>query len=514
MNSQTGNRDTKNGVMLFADIMNSALLAYFLNPLEYDDILREFRTWAGKSVNEIAKDYTIKESEIESGCAGDELRTFIVPEDQGDEAILRALRAALDLAFRVKINWLFSSPNMSRIRQDKAPTDIGVGIHVGPVAVDFPYRKGEGLGCEGFSITLCKRIESASRNGVDCQILLSQNTQQLIPDAYEFGLQTKEIEKSDMKGIPNPPKLYEVSGFNFIQNSIPYEYLEKLVGKCDKPLEEYSERAMQICRQSLWYGLLTLALLQAKKPLCRNKADLERLTTRQVNIAEGLVRRLDNLSLLQFLGFIYDNQLRMPERSIMFNKRALKINPDDIMSQFNLAVAMDHTKDSLEALEGQSVGLLQGIVGEYTKTKQLLATHGITKDLVSAKTALFKAGALRKLVAESIWERTGSKRLQEVTLSQREEFWIKDCAKHYLETAVRLRELKMKPQVRIWMKECLRDYARALVILSNCAGAESYYREARIIARKYLCRYDDEDVRPSIRLFAQNVHGGDTRVAS
>ena len=125
----------KEVVILFADIMNSALLSYFLSPVEYDGILQQFGDCAKKSVAEIRKKYLIASSEIEWGCAGDELKAFIIPKNQDPNGIQNALKAAVDLAFHLKVGWLFSDSNTDRIKNQKAPTDLGVGINIGPVSL-------------------------------------------------------------------------------------------------------------------------------------------------------------------------------------------------------------------------------------------------------------------------------------------------------------------------------------------------------------------------------------------
>jgi class 3 adenylate cyclase/tetratricopeptide (TPR) repeat protein len=473
-------RVERQGVMLFADIMNSAFLSYFLSAKEYDHLVDDFHNCAIDCVNRVMKDYEIKPEEIEYGCAGDELTAFLIAEISKTERIKELFKAVLDLAFRLKIMWLFSDTNVKRLEDHKAPTDMGVGIHIGTIMVQLPENANVNPHCEGYSITLCKRIESASREGKDCQIFLSQNARQLIQD--RFFIHTNEVKNSPMKGIPSPPKLYEIVGFVFFDLSIPYVFLNDLVAQSQEPFEEWSERAMQICRQSVWYGLLTITLLHLKQ---RQK---EAIAT-----AEEMLQHEDNFSLLQYLGFIYD-QLRMPERAVIYNEKALRINPYDIMSQFNLAVAVSHIQDSLEAVERRSKELWRRTIKEYKKTEQLLKAHSLLGrgSEYDWKIPLFTAHPLKGLARESHWERTNKDWRDSNSFLEQEIFWLRESLALYKDAETKIGEIA-RPRDR-WLTECLFHCGEVHEMLGDKDGAKQRYRSCVTSGRKYLTDHQDPDV--------------------
>lgn len=473
-------RIERQGVILFADIMDSAFLSYFLSAKEYDQLVDDFHNCAICCVQEVIKEYKIQPAEIEYGCTGDELKAFLIAEIGNTERIRELFKAVLDLAFRLKIMWLFSDSNIKRLDDHKAPTDMGVGIHTGPVMVQLPGAKDASPHCEGYSITLCKRVESASREGKDCQIFLSQNAKQLIED--HFFVYTKEVQNSPMKGIPSPPKLYEVTGFVFFDLSIPYLFLENLVSQERRPIEEWSKRAMQICRQSAWYGLLTITLLHIKQ--MRQEA---------INTTEEMLQREDNFSLLQYLGFIYD-RLNMPERAVMYNEKALRIDPYDIMSQFNLAVALSHIQDSTEAIGGKSKELWRRIIQEYRETEQLLKAHnllgrGFEYDW---KIPLFTAHPLKGLARESHWERTCKDWRNAHSFLDQEIFWLRESLALYKKAELKIGEIA-QPRDR-WLAECLFHCGEVHEMLDDREGAKQHYKSCVKKGREYLAEHQDPDV--------------------
>lgn len=473
-------RVERQGVILFADIMDSAFLSYFLSAKEYDQLVGDFHHCAICCVQEVIKEYEIKPEEIEYGCAGDELRAFLIAKINNSKRIKELFKAVLDLAFRLKIMWLFSDSNIKRLEDHKAPTDMGVGIHTGPVMVQLPEAKGANPNCEGYTITLSKRVESASREGKVCQIFLSQNAKQFIED--RFFVHTKEVQNSPMKGIPSPPKLYEVTGFVFFDLSIPYLFLNNLVAREEKPFEQWSKRAMQICRQSAWYGLLSITLLHIKQE--RQEA---------IATAEEILQREDNFSLFQYLGFIYDG-LNMPERAVMYNEKSLKIYPYDIMAQFNLAVALSHASDSPEAIGGKSVDLCQRVVQEYRKTEHLLKAHGVLGrgSEYDWKIPLFTAHPLKALANESLWERTCKNWREDASFSEHERFWLRESLSLYKKAESEIRKIQQHRER--WLTECFFHCGEVLEMLGDRDRSKEYYGSCMKSGTDYLTAQPDSDV--------------------
>jgi len=212
--------------VLLLDIMNSSEYANVLSVKDYyETFLREYNETVRRATEMYFSRYpggvyTTANYYVE--VVGDEGRVFLFSDNPG-----RDVQAALDLAVLIKIAWINGDFNRARIRQNKAPEDLGVGINSG-----YLYIK-EDRQLEGFGINLTKRIESHSRFGSVSKIMLHKTSRAildrfvtenriamrlpvngreiLLPQHYFFRF-TGNVE---LKGIAQPVPIYELQYINW-----------------------------------------------------------------------------------------------------------------------------------------------------------------------------------------------------------------------------------------------------------------------------------------------------------
>ncbi len=158
--------------ILFADIMNSSEYANVMSTSNYHN----FMIKTLKAICEDEENYFIslhpeyrplsakgdKKNE-EFNCqfiaAGDEIRVFLYSGDEWADT-----NHLMEIAIRLKLRWLFCEFNKTRVKQNKSPEELAIGLNTGPVIIE------ENLP-EGFAINVGKRIEGECRNGTHCRIL-------------------------------------------------------------------------------------------------------------------------------------------------------------------------------------------------------------------------------------------------------------------------------------------------------------------------------------------------------
>ena len=155
--------EQRQAAIMFADIMGSSALADSLSLSEYDALVQEFGATSKQVLHGVMEACGLAAGELEHAIAGDEFHAFILAESPKGIHVHKVVKVALELAVRLKIRWLCSGTNRSRASAGKAPTGIGVGIHLGPVMTH--WDDGGRAKCEGHAINLCKRIEGCSRQG-------------------------------------------------------------------------------------------------------------------------------------------------------------------------------------------------------------------------------------------------------------------------------------------------------------------------------------------------------------
>lgn len=227
--------DQKMAVILFADLMNSTLLADVLEFTEYTKIIARFHKVAIDlykklfySGDPLADPFThvfednddissnVCSDKLTDGkvfnCIGDEIKLIITyDEDDKDDpqAKCRAINNALRYSRLLKLTWLCDEWNSKRIENGKRPFDVGIGINVGKV-----YIRGD-MGSqtvEGHAIVLAKRVEGHSREGNHTRIMLSRYAYKSALEA-ESSITYTSLQGVDLKGLLNKEYICEVKLF-------------------------------------------------------------------------------------------------------------------------------------------------------------------------------------------------------------------------------------------------------------------------------------------------------------
>jgi len=461
----------RHAVMLFADIMNSSQLSDSLTVEEYYSVVQEFRTCSEGVVSDVLRRYQIRSRDVEWSSVGDELKVFCVPEEAPPDRMLsqklaHAALCLIDLAFRLKIAWLASSTNSSRLKEHKAPVDLGVGIHAGPVMVRY---RGEVPVCDGYSINLAKRIEGKSREGHGCRIVMSHAVNLLLevvgrPRGPSAGTICGEMHGSEMKGISEPPRIFEVVQFDLVEPCVLRQALADLDESRRRGLLDLASRAIETSRQTTWYGLLCIAILQ-------ELGDIQRA----VGLAEQMLAQDENFSLCRFLGAVYADGNAY--RAVMFNRRALRLEPNDYMAQFNLAVALSHSRDLPDELGSWSTALMRSTLEEYRKAEQIARAHGFLGRGGDAdwKHPLFQAHVYASMARQSMRERGAGCWPQCKAFTQTETLMLDHALALYERARAVLAD---RPDLRErWYAEYLRYSGEALEMAGNFEKARAAYHE-------------------------------------
>ena len=175
-------------IILFADLIDSSLFSNVLGLTAYYDLLRQFQ----KTMGEVIKSAK-KMIEREKGFTfywdviGDQANVFLFAMDM--EKLNSKIILILDLAIQMKFRWLKSVINSDRIKSHKITIDIGIGIHVGPVAKGQSIiKKDKSHSIIGYTISTGKRLESSSREGKYFKIMMSIAAAVHVEDFFDFGL--------------------------------------------------------------------------------------------------------------------------------------------------------------------------------------------------------------------------------------------------------------------------------------------------------------------------------------
>ena len=163
-------------IILFADIRDSSEIAGTLSIEEYDFLLNEFQVLMRAAIEQVLSSHFRPGIPWpgEISIRGDEayLVLFAGPDGVSADA---GLRAVMEIAFAMKRKWLLSQVNRQRILQGKMIQDIGIGMHMGEIALGPHPGRGTGHTAEGWAINLAKKLETASREGQYSKIIVSSS---------------------------------------------------------------------------------------------------------------------------------------------------------------------------------------------------------------------------------------------------------------------------------------------------------------------------------------------------
>jgi class 3 adenylate cyclase len=224
--------ESRDAVILFADLVGSARLSDVMPPTAYDTLVAAFQKTAKDVASRGIQSLERRGiSEYDVDIRGDQLVLIaVVPvgkpaEAKGMDPKFLAAREVLKLAIKLGIRWFLSRHNKTRINDNATPYQIGVGIHFGPVVYKRHWRFPPGArgfskekAPEGFAINFGKRVESMSRFGCSSGIALSQSFVNLCKEAG-FSLFLSNPLVGETKGFETREPIYELLGQELVPDA-------------------------------------------------------------------------------------------------------------------------------------------------------------------------------------------------------------------------------------------------------------------------------------------------------
>jgi len=226
----------KIAAIMFVDIMNSSEYANVMSTANYHNFI--IKSLQAICADEEAYFLTThpeyrglpeypsrEEMQTEFNCqfitVGDEIRVFLYSGNEWADT-----NNLMEIGIRLKLRWLFSEFNKTRIKQNKPPEELAVGIHTGPIVIEDNKP-------EGFAMNVGKRIEGECRNGQLCRILFHGNSVNYIQafQSRSVGKYSIEPQFSDVwtfsgKGIAQEIPIRELKYFTFLGQSEVLRFLD------------------------------------------------------------------------------------------------------------------------------------------------------------------------------------------------------------------------------------------------------------------------------------------------
>jgi class 3 adenylate cyclase len=192
--------------VLFVDLVSSSDFASVLGLREYARYIDSFEQLCRTQCEHffrVARHYDWKSAYVpyEIQFLGDELIVYMHTDKRH-----RDVYQLLALAITLKCGWLGTALNKERLQAGAPSAELAAGIHVGSV---WAQRTATGYKRRGFTINVAKRVESASREGQNFRIYVSD------PAMKRVNRQIRNVLFSprkivQMKGVVVPVGVYEV----------------------------------------------------------------------------------------------------------------------------------------------------------------------------------------------------------------------------------------------------------------------------------------------------------------
>jgi class 3 adenylate cyclase len=203
---EIGQEDVLETAVLFMDLVASSEFASVLGLRDYAKYVDSFENLCLEQCAYFF-DVVHKNKEWKRGhdyeyqFVGDELVVFM-----HTTLARQNIYQLLALAMTLKCGWLGTSINAARLKAGAPSAELAAGIHIGNV---WSKHSETGHKRRGFSINVAKRIESASREGQNFRIFMSD------PAMKRVNLRTRHLLFSPrkilpMKGVVVPVGVYEV----------------------------------------------------------------------------------------------------------------------------------------------------------------------------------------------------------------------------------------------------------------------------------------------------------------
>ncbi len=216
-------RDTRDTVIMFVDIVGASEVSNHKTPKEYSEFVEEFQHIFKSTCRQFVDEWYPNECEyVQYDARGDEgLLMIYPPSAEGD--LSTDVDIAINIALALKGIWICSNGNSSRIDSDLLPIDLAIGIHTGKTRLRSGPESKTNCGgwiLEGYAINLAKRVESHSRAGKYTGILISEAAHgHLNYLSDEKVYVSDEPQRVPAKGISR-----EIRGFEIMHHFLPTDW--------------------------------------------------------------------------------------------------------------------------------------------------------------------------------------------------------------------------------------------------------------------------------------------------
>lgn len=320
--------------ILFCDIVNCVEVSNNASLEDYDDFISQFQNVAVNTFQQyLIFDKRDRRYQLHKNffytLRGDELFLILLTTPAADLKIL------LTMALHLKIKWLLSPFNRSRVDIGQIPKDVGIGINFGKIVMGWHPGNQEFPTPEGFQINLAKRIESESRQGAHSKIYLSHSAYRVCRRSHfraDF-----EPKKTILRGIEGVTNLYELKHISQIALGVTIRY-----PVIDDVELNYLEKIVDLTPYDLWLRLLVAEKLLASGDHAKiNRAYqyIEELLDLEPQLPDGLF----------LLGKIYESRRQLPEAVEQYEKLLQQL-PDFDAARLGLINCLLHLQRPEEAL--------------------------------------------------------------------------------------------------------------------------------------------------------------------
>jgi class 3 adenylate cyclase len=233
--------------VLFVDLVSSSDFASVLGLKEYARYIDSFEQLCRTQCEHFFKvarvhDWKCDHVPYEVQFLGDELIVYMHTDKR-----YRDVYQLLALAITLKCGWLGTALNKERVLAGAPSAELAAGIHVGSV---WAQRTEKGYKRRGFTINVGKRVESASREGQNFRIYVSD------PAMKRVNRQIRNVLFSprkivQMKGVVVPVGVYEVAD-SFINMTGTGDNPRRLEPSLFKGFTDVAQLALGTNAYDLW----------------------------------------------------------------------------------------------------------------------------------------------------------------------------------------------------------------------------------------------------------------------
>lgn len=365
--------------ILFADIEHSVMISSALSPRDYDKLVNAFQR-AMMTLVDALRQQNLFVSEY--GIIGDQLSIFFYDPDEVrrnflldgpvelDSETRKTLVAtcrhaneqltfgALKAAIQLKNIWLTQDFSEERVREHRAPLNLGIGINMGQV---FYTNRADGQRrIEGNTVNLGKRIESFSRSGKYSQIMFSQRARDTIRSSVIRHSQLRQRvffhehapSLELMKGVAQQQHVYELKFYHRLgvptQEMVFEQYGQMFLKERSNVWAYYQLFEYYAYQRDDWdhaFGLAKMA--QLVHPVDEKiQLDLSKCYLRFGRLEQSMAFALRALELNPEFDLVHEHLAQIAVEQgdkaaqIRHLRGAILLSPDSPVNNFNLGLAL------------------------------------------------------------------------------------------------------------------------------------------------------------------------------